>query len=466
MMLWKKGNERFALLIVAVVAVFGLVMMFNNSWNDDDSFTGFAAKKAVAKAKAPPPPLPEVKTCVDSDGGRILNVKGFVSGEYVNGQQYRFDDVCRGAQLTEYTCKSPSAMGVGMTACPRGSACQDGACVSLCGNDRADRGENCGTCPADVQCGADERCENNACVSRFFCRDIVGGTETDQGVSQNVCDPASSVATSFSCGAYYSQTHQVNTTPQNCGGRGCDVANARCCWRSGPSLFVCENDVRVNQSISVCDGQTRITPLPCPADRPVCTPSVALGGNATCAACSMTLVRASCDGLTLINETRSTCGGDVQTQRISCAVRYNGGPSGTCLVAENYAQCATCGQRACFNATNHDARGRLAPVILSIHPAQQCMPGVQDLGIVQCSPREAGERCEGGGSDVCASHICANNYRASRSVPNAETGQYIDICLPGNLAEGAVCDIHQQCQRGLLCDNETGGACRPGQRPG
>src|SRR3989344_5327294 len=115
MMLWKKGNERFALLIVAVVAVFGLILMFNNSWNDDDSFTGFAAKKAVAKAKAPPPPLPEVKTCVDSDGGRILNVKGFVSGEYVNGQQYRFDDVCRGAQLTEYTCKSPSAMGVAMT---------------------------------------------------------------------------------------------------------------------------------------------------------------------------------------------------------------------------------------------------------------------------------------------------------------------------------------------------------------
>jgi len=392
MMLWKKGNERFALLIVAVVAVFGLILMFNNSWNDDDSFTGFAAKKAVAKAKAPPPPLPEVKTCVDSDGGRILNVKGFVSGEYVNGQQYRFDDVCRGAQLTEYTCKSPSAMGVGMTACPRGSACQDGACVSLCGNDRADRGENCGTCPADVQCGADERCENNACVSRFFCRDIVGGTETDQGVSQNVCDPASSVATSFSCGAYYSQTHQVNTTPQNCGGRGCDVANARCCWRSGPSLFVCENDVRVNQSISVCDGQTRITPLPepsrCVAGQTVCTPSVVPGGNATCEACRPVFVRSSCDGRQLTNETRDSCTGQ-QTiaPPFSCESVWvygrNAGREnipGTCVtVNENFGSCAACGWRACFDANN-------PTYLFTVHirPEEQCGPRRQDLGIIQC----------------------------------------------------------------------------------
>lgn len=160
---------RYLFLVVLVVAVVGLL---------DSGFlevTGFAPKKA------PKAPSPAVKTCVDSDGGVIRDVKGTVSGEYVNGQAYSFTDRCQGANQVEYNCKSPSAMGVLNSQCPRGSACTDGACVSLCGNGRVDPTENCGTCPADASCGAGQECSNNACVA------LCGNSRVDEGETCSSC---------------------------------------------------------------------------------------------------------------------------------------------------------------------------------------------------------------------------------------------------------------------------------------
>ena len=376
-MLWKKGNERFALLIVAVVAVFGLILMFNNSWNDDDSFTGFAAKKfaakkAVAKAKVP---APEVKTCVDSDGGRVLEVRGTVSGEYVNGRAYSFTDRCvrvgAGWGITEYTCKSPSAMGAGTTACPRGSACQNGACVSLCGNGRADRGENCGTCPADVQCGADERCENNACVSRFFCRGIVGGIETDQGVSQNVCDPATSVATAYSC---FAANLANQPATQSCV-RGCNPTTQSCCLPA--------------------DGR----------ENPMVLQSRCIGDwIETATVASRAAILQGCSAETVwyrINDS------------FNCAARGLSCYAGNCVA-------------------------NFPPI------GERCGPGML------CG--------------VAGSGICISSYRPIRSVPNAESGADVWICVSPNLTEGETCDIHRQCQQGLFCDNQSDGTYRPGQR--
>ena len=172
MMLWKKGNERFALLIVAVVAVFGLVMMFNNSWNDDDSFTGFAAKKAVAKAK----PI---------RGGGPGGTPA--CAQWAKTPERRCNSAPRQNQiLAKYTCKSDASKTSWRleTTCAAGQECSNNVCVNLCGNGRVDPAESCGTCPADIACAAGQECSNNVCVN------LCGNGRVDPGETCEICRDA------------------------------------------------------------------------------------------------------------------------------------------------------------------------------------------------------------------------------------------------------------------------------------
>jgi len=171
-MLWKKGNERFALLIVAVVAVFGLVMMFNNSWNDDDSFTGFAAKKAVAKAK----PI---------RGGGPGGTPA--CAQWAKTPERRCNSAPRQNQiLAKYTCKSDASKTSWRleTTCAAGQECSNNVCVNLCGNGRVDPAESCGTCPADIACAAGQECSNNVCVN------LCGNGRVDPGETCEICRDA------------------------------------------------------------------------------------------------------------------------------------------------------------------------------------------------------------------------------------------------------------------------------------
>ena len=118
-MLWKKGNERFALLIVAVVAVFGLILMFQNAGD----VTGFAAKKAVAKAKAPAP-----ASCT----------------EWSKTSERRCNSAPRQNQvLAKYTCKSDASKTSWRleNTCDANHICENGACVNRCTDSDANPGD-------------------------------------------------------------------------------------------------------------------------------------------------------------------------------------------------------------------------------------------------------------------------------------------------------------------------------------
>jgi len=160
-MLWKKGNERFALLIVAVVAVFGLILMFQNTGD----VTGFAAKKAAAKAKASPmpmgesasagsakvPPQPEGAkcdigvrcaarlrcfqrvcqrlTCEDTDAANDPAVQGTATvTASVTGVAVTRSDKCNREMLEQVAC--PDAKYGRPEACPPGTGCENGVCVA------------------------------------------------------------------------------------------------------------------------------------------------------------------------------------------------------------------------------------------------------------------------------------------------------------------------------------------------
>ena len=177
-----------------MVAVFGLILMFNNSWNDDDSFTGFAAKKFAAKkavAKAKP-----------IRGGGPGGTPA--CAQWAKTPERRCNSAPRQNQiLAKYTCKSDASKTSWRleTTCAAGQECSNNVCVNLCGNGRVDPGETCEIC-RDAWCGVGQSCEGGQCVAvpillRQFCEgNILHNQTTDQ----------SDVA--FDCSKPYARQHR------------------------------------------------------------------------------------------------------------------------------------------------------------------------------------------------------------------------------------------------------------------
>ena len=265
-------------------------------------------------------------TCEDTDAANDPAVQGTAAvTASVSGVVVTRSDKCSREMLEQVAC--PDAKYGRPEACPAGTSCENGACVNLCGNGRVDPTENCGTCPGDVLCGADERCENNACVSRFFCRSIGGGAvESNQGVFSPRCDTQTDIYT---------------------------------------SSYFCSGTVARPQFETQC----------------------ALGCNNDATACCHLVqqVRSSCETLDngtrmLLNQTISGCDGRQRPMRVNCGTADPPNSPLTCFpVGEDSARCAFCGQRICADLSNAQS-----PYVLQLRPEEQCGPGRQDLGIVQC----------------------------------------------------------------------------------
>ncbi len=405
-MLWKKGIARFALMIVAVVAVFGLFLM----WQNAGDVTGFAAKKTSkavsAKAKSaaasadpckaaqqayaragcakrlpppqcarlsqqmnkvcpqrtpaqpvPPPPPPSAvdPTCSDTDDGKVYDVPGVISGVLRNGRAYNNPDVCKpGNIVIERYCDGTTPQNEEHP-CGANANCENGACVVLCGNGRIDAGENCGTCLADAPCGADENCQNNACVAP---QGGLGQSCRDGGH----CDPG------LLCG-----WNPQNSLPEQRGQTVCvpdDVpVGGACDWH-----FQCQEGL-------ICDNSTGGICSPPPLPQPFVEE-----------ACESIFLSSYCDNerrhytnktRNRFNETTNSCmRRDWYNGPFSCESLWDTWnrqqAQGRCVAAnEDYASCALCGRRACFrDIPNY-------PVMFSV-PAEQDCAGAQDLGIVQC----------------------------------------------------------------------------------
>ncbi len=77
--------------------------------------------------------------------------------------------------------------GEDCTTCPRdvqcgpGEECIGGVCEPLCGNSVVDAGEDCDTCPADVPCAPGEGCVNGACER------LCGNSVVDPGENCETC---------------------------------------------------------------------------------------------------------------------------------------------------------------------------------------------------------------------------------------------------------------------------------------
>lgn len=149
------------------------------------------------------------KSCDDSDGGNNLLVKGTVHWSSVEAQyDYKNDDSCvSDSTVREYQCDSTKKVGYyNDLACPSGTKCSDGACVSSSSDCTLNAPtvmptNYCkdGNVYADIQsvdrqackltstttliniCGADEPCSNGKCTSS-----VALGTERNRKCSDDL----------------------------------------------------------------------------------------------------------------------------------------------------------------------------------------------------------------------------------------------------------------------------------------
>ncbi|MEI6378409.1 MAG: hypothetical protein WCO55_02020 [Candidatus Falkowbacteria bacterium] len=94
-------------------------------------------KLAECKTKNYLPEKPKTASCVDSDGGKNIYVKGSALVPLANGGSDEIFDVCYGQQVLENYCDGSTAKSEKI-ACPSG--CNDGACIKTC--DDTDGGRN------------------------------------------------------------------------------------------------------------------------------------------------------------------------------------------------------------------------------------------------------------------------------------------------------------------------------------
>ena len=244
-MLWKKGNERFALLIVAVVAVFGLVMMFNNSWNDGDSFTGFAAKKAVAKAEAP-------AKATTTKAQNACREKQIIVHSRCPDRSVKSQSICKNGKYVRQPDKQCPVQADNAPQEGENAAPQEGE------NAAPQKGEN--AAPREGE-GA-TRAEGAAPPQEPFCRpgaswDIVN---TQEGIRGPVCDPATG---NFIEGYRCENNQAVPRSSYSCGDLGCNNELNNCCRQASERRSFCEGRTVVNETVSACDGQRRTTRISC-----------------------------------------------------------------------------------------------------------------------------------------------------------------------------------------------------------
>jgi hypothetical protein len=147
---------------VLVVMIFLLIGVADSA---DSALAGDASCGQAALISA----YQATATCSDSDGGKIYDVAGYVSGVDKKGRTYRMNDVCLSASnLKEYYCSGAVPANVRFN-CPYG--CGDGACKTavICtdadGDGFAREGGQCGPVDCDdtnaaINPAASEICGN------------------------------------------------------------------------------------------------------------------------------------------------------------------------------------------------------------------------------------------------------------------------------------------------------------------
>lgn len=176
----------------------------------------------------------EPPVCTDSDGSDGDHfIRGTVSGTLgvsmlgigVRGDVVEVTDACVGGSVREWTCDAGTNYVTSTLAeCHGTYGCQDGVCVSLCGNGVVDDGESCTSCAADVRCAAGQTCIDRACVTP---PEICDGTDNN---ANSVIDEGCDDDNDGFCDA--SMTFTPISGTSTCGGGG-TVINSNCCWYGG-----------------------------------------------------------------------------------------------------------------------------------------------------------------------------------------------------------------------------------------
>src|SRR3989338_678420 len=82
----------------------------------------------------------------------------------LRGRAATYSERCSGSRALDYSCTSRTQLTLCQTQCESMEDCISGRCVSRCGNGQVDAGEDCNTCPQDVQCATGQVCQEGACV--------------------------------------------------------------------------------------------------------------------------------------------------------------------------------------------------------------------------------------------------------------------------------------------------------------
>ena len=294
--------------------------------------------------------------------------------------------------------------------CAPGEACVAGVCVPLCGNGVIDPGEDCDTCPQDVQCAPGEECVAGVCVP------LCGNGVVDPGEDCDTCPQDVQCAPGEECVA--------GVCSPLCGNGVIDP---------GEDCETCPQDVQCAPGEECVAG--------------VCSP---LCGN----------------GFVDPGENCSTCPADVQCPPGTVCI------GGVCelLCGNGFVDpgenCANCPQDVECEPGFECVRGVCSPLCGNgvVDPGEDCLTCPQD---VPCPP---GQECVAGAClPLCGNGVidpgedCANCPQDVQCPPGEECvgGVCLPLCGNGVVDPGedcSNCPLDVQCPPGTEC---IAGACTP-----
>jgi len=90
-------------IFAAIILGIGIITIIGLQANPPSAGKAFDAQQISGDRELHIPPGARA-SCIDTDGGRIYGIFGYVSGRTITGRSYRYNDVCSGDVLTEQFC--------------------------------------------------------------------------------------------------------------------------------------------------------------------------------------------------------------------------------------------------------------------------------------------------------------------------------------------------------------------------